>query len=125
MKLFLQLLSAKLHLSSVYKFTDDLVFPLIDSFLADSFLGQSTRPFIPSGASQPMGIFRSLRERKKTRFRGPLGQAVLSLSRVSLSRAPRFFFAPYKFFTRLPRRLVFHLNGSKAKNCATPDTKNL
>ena len=44
---------------SVYKFSNDVVFPLIDSFLDDSFLGQSTQPFIPSGASQPMGIFRS------------------------------------------------------------------
>ena len=46
-------------------FTSLQTIPLIDSFLADSFLGQSTGPFIPSGASQPMGIFRSLRERKK------------------------------------------------------------
>ena len=53
------------------------VFPLIDSFL-----GQSTRPFIPSGAPQPMGIFRS--ENGKNRFGGPFGQAVLTFTSACL-----------------------------------------
>lgn len=58
----------------------NLVFPLIDSFLA-----QSTRLLIPWGAFQPKGIFRSLRERNKTILVGlSLGQVLLSPSRVSL-----------------------------------------
>ena len=40
-------------------------------------------------------------------FRWPAYQGYENISRVSLSRAPRFFFAPYKFFTCLPRRLPF------------------
>ena len=62
---FSNILSKAASLTIFPPFTSLQTIPLIDSFLADSFLGQSTGPFIPSGASQPMGIFRSLRERKK------------------------------------------------------------
>ena len=89
-------------------FTNDLVFSLVDSFLAQR---EQLSPREPLNQQE----FSALLESGKNSFMGLSGRRSLS-PHVSPSYAPRFFLAP-RTFKRLPRRLRIDRSPSRSLFC--------